>query len=100
MSPIFPGSPTRLDPYKNFKFRLLWNGATVAAFSTLSPLPPAAAHDAQKSPGRDKYEPITLERGVTHDTGFQSWASSTSSSKTKAGSKTDGSARGFGEGSL
>ena len=75
MSPIFPGSPTRLDPYKNFKFRLLWNGATVAAFSTLSPLPPAAAHDAQKSPGRDKYEPITLERGVTHDTGFQSWAS-------------------------
>jgi len=76
MPPILPANPTRPEPYMAYKFRLLWNGATVAAFSTLSPLTPAAeAHGAQKPPVRTKYEPITLERGVTHDTGFQSWAS-------------------------
>jgi phage tail-like protein len=76
MSPILPSNPTRLDPYKNYEYRLLWNGATVAAFSTLSPLSPAAAPPVTlKSPVRTKYEPITLERGVTYDSGFQSWAS-------------------------
>jgi phage tail-like protein len=28
----------------------------------------------RKSPGQTKYEPITLERGVTHDTEFEKWA--------------------------
>src|SRR3989337_1535991 len=27
-----------------------------------------------KSPGRTKYEPITLERGVSHDPEFEAWA--------------------------
>ncbi len=29
---------------------------------------------SNKSPGRTKYEAITLERGVTHDTEFEKWA--------------------------
>ena len=29
---------------------------------------------SRKSPGRTKYEAITLERGVTHDTEFERWA--------------------------
>ncbi len=29
---------------------------------------------SRKSPGRTEYEPITLERGVTHDTEFEKWA--------------------------
>src|SRR3546814_4693519 len=29
---------------------------------------------SRKSPGRTKYEPITLERGVTHDIDFEQWA--------------------------
>jgi len=29
---------------------------------------------SRKSPGRTKYEAITLERGVTHDTAFEQWA--------------------------
>jgi phage tail-like protein len=29
----------------------------------------------RKSPGQTKYEPITLERGVTHDEEFEKWAS-------------------------
>jgi phage tail-like protein len=28
----------------------------------------------RKSPGQTKYEAITLERGVTHDTAFEAWA--------------------------
>jgi phage tail-like protein len=28
----------------------------------------------RKSPGRTKFEAITLERGVTHDTEFEKWA--------------------------
>jgi phage tail-like protein len=71
----FVTNPTRLDPYKNFKFRLKWDGTTVAAFTQVSPLTPATTH---KSPGRTKYEAITLERGVTHDPTFQNWAGTAS----------------------
>jgi phage tail-like protein len=71
----FVVNQTRLDPYKNFKFRLKWGGATVAAFSQVSlPAPSTPAPEALKSPGRTKYEAITLERGVTYDTAFQNWA--------------------------
>jgi phage tail-like protein len=30
---------------------------------------------SRKSPGRTKFEPVTLERGVTHDPEFERWAS-------------------------
>ena len=29
---------------------------------------------SRKSPGRTEFEPITLERGVTHDSAFEAWA--------------------------
>ena len=29
---------------------------------------------SRKSPGRTEYDPITLERGVTHDLDFEQWA--------------------------
>jgi phage tail-like protein len=29
---------------------------------------------SRKSPGRTKYDPITLERGTTHDLEFEAWA--------------------------
>ena len=31
----FPVNPTRLDPHKNFKFRLKWDGAYVAGVSRM-----------------------------------------------------------------
>jgi phage tail-like protein len=31
---------------------------------------------SRKAPGRVKFEPITLERGVTHDVEFERWANS------------------------
>jgi phage tail-like protein len=79
----FTVNPTRFDPYKNFKFRVKWDGRYVAGISKVSALKrstevvehreggdPSTSH---KSPGRTKFEPITLERGVTHDTEFEKW---------------------------
>ena len=80
----FPVNVQRFDPYKSFKFRVKWEGRFVAGISRVSPLnrrtevvlhreggDPSTAH---KSPGRTEYDPITLERGVTHDVEFEAWA--------------------------
>ncbi|BBZ67726.1 phage tail protein [Mycolicibacterium insubricum] len=80
----FTVNASRFDPYKNFKFRVKWDGRFVAAVSKISALKrttevvehrdgadPSTAH---KSPGRTKYEAITLSRGVTHDVEFEQWA--------------------------
>jgi phage tail-like protein len=80
----FTVNPTRYDPYKNYKFRVKWDGKYVAGVSKVSALrrstdvvehreggDPSAM---RKSPGLNKFEAITLERGVTHDTAFEDWA--------------------------
>jgi len=80
----FTANAQRLDPYKNFKFRVKWDGRYVAGVSKVSALKrttevvehrsggdPSIAY---KSPGRSKFEPVTLERGVTHDPEFERWA--------------------------
>jgi phage tail-like protein len=83
----FSVNPQRFDPYKNFKFRLKFgqNPAHVAGVSKVSALKRTTevvrhrvggdASSSRKSPGRTEYEPITLERGVTHDPEFEQWAS-------------------------
>jgi len=81
----FVVNASRFDPYKNFRFRLKWDGHTVAGVSKVSALKrttEVVEHreggdptSQRKSPGKTKYEPITLERGVTHDTDFEAWAS-------------------------
>jgi phage tail-like protein len=82
--PEFTVNPQRVDPYKNFKFRLKWDGKYVAGVSKVSPLKrstevvrfrnggdPSTSH---KSPGRTEYDAITLERGITFDVEFEQWA--------------------------
>jgi phage tail-like protein len=79
-----PVNPQRFDPYKNFKFRLKWDGRYVAGVSRVSALRRATEvvehreggdpSTSRKSPGRTQYEPITLERGVSADTEFEQWA--------------------------
>ena len=74
----------RLDPYKNFKFRVKWDGRYVAGVSKVGALKRTTEvvkhrdggdpSTSRKSPGRTEYEAITLERGVTHDTEFEKWA--------------------------
>jgi phage tail-like protein len=79
----FSVNTNRFDPYKNFKFRVKWDGRYVAGISKASALKRTTEvvehreggdpSSGRKSPGRTKYEPITLERGVTHDVAFEQW---------------------------
>ncbi len=74
----------RFDPYKNFKFRIKWDGKYVAGLSKMTALKRTTEvvkhreggdpSTSRKSPGRSDFESITLERGVTHDTEFEKWA--------------------------
>jgi phage tail-like protein len=80
----FTVNAQRLDPYKNFKFRVKWDGRYVAGVSKVSALKRTTEvvkhrdggdpSSSRKTPGRTEYEPITLERGVTHDPEFENWA--------------------------
>jgi phage tail-like protein len=81
----FSVNKERRDPYKNFKFRVRWEGKDVAGISKVSGLKrttEVVKHReggdeslTRKSPGRTDYDAITLERGVTHDPAFEEWAS-------------------------
>jgi phage tail-like protein len=80
----FSVNPTRFDPYKQFKFRVKWDGRYIAGICKVSGLKRTTqivAHreggdpsSIRKSPGQTTYEPITLVRGRTHDTEFEKWA--------------------------
>ncbi|QUC58073.1 phage tail protein [Streptomyces sp. A2-16] len=80
----FTVNERRFDPYKNFKFRVKWDGQYVAGVSKVSPLKRTTEvvkhrsggdpSSTRKSPGRTEYEPITLERGISHDPAFERWA--------------------------
>jgi phage tail-like protein len=80
----FSVNASRFDPYKNFKFRVKWDGRYVAGIAKCSALKRSTEvvehreggdpSSSRKSPGRTKFEAITLERGVTHDTEFEKWA--------------------------
>lgn len=82
----FSVNAQRFDPYKNFKFRVFWEGSTtpVAGISKVGGLKKTTEvvkhreggdpSSSRKSPGRTEYEAITLERGVTHDKDFEQWA--------------------------
>jgi phage tail-like protein len=80
----FTVNPRRFDPYKNFKFRVKWDGRYVLGVHKVGALKRSTEvvehrdggdpSSSRKSPGRTKYEAVTLERGVTHDTEFERWA--------------------------
>ena len=80
----FSVNAQRFDPYKNFKFRIKWDGRYVAGVSKVGGLKRTTEvvkrraggdpSSSRKSPGRTEFEAITIERGVTHDTDFEAWA--------------------------
>jgi phage tail-like protein len=80
----FTVNTRRFDPYKNFKFRVKWDGQYVAGVSKVTGLKRTTEvvkhreggdpSTSRKSPGKNEFDPITLERGVTHDTAFELWA--------------------------
>jgi phage tail-like protein len=81
----FSVNVTRFDPYKSYRFLVYFDTSTspVAGVSKVSSI--KRSNDVveykeggnaiiRKGLGRQKYEPITLERGVTHDDSFEQWA--------------------------
>jgi phage tail-like protein len=83
-APQFPVNTSRFDPYKNMKFRIKWDGRYVAGVSKISALKrstePVTHREggdpstSRVSPSVWKFEPLTIERGVTHDPEFEGWA--------------------------
>jgi phage tail-like protein len=81
----FSVNSQRFDPYKNFKFRVKWDGRYIAGVNKVGALKRTTEvvefreggdpSSSRKSPGKTKYEAITLEQGVTHDKEFRMWAS-------------------------
>jgi phage tail-like protein len=80
----FSVNTERFDPYRNFKFKVKWDGQYVAGLSKCSPLKKTTESTdwreggdqstSRKLPGKTSYEAITLEAGVTHDTSFEEWS--------------------------
>jgi len=80
----FTVNAQRFDPYKNMKFRIKWDGKYVAGVSKISVLKKATEPVTHReggdpstnrvSPSVWKFDPITLERGLTHDPEFENWA--------------------------
>jgi phage tail-like protein len=74
----------RIDPYKNFKFRVVWDNQPVAGLSKMSAVKrttevvewreAGGPSITRRMPARSKYEPVTLEAGLTHDRQFLEWA--------------------------
>jgi phage tail-like protein len=82
--PQFVVNAYRYDPYKNFKFRIKWDGRYVAGERKITALKQSTEPVTHReggdpstvrvSPSTWKFEAITLDRGVTHDPEFENWA--------------------------
>jgi len=82
--PKFTVNSTRFDPYLGFRFKLKWDGKYVAGLNKCSALKRTTevtpwyeggdSSGPHQIPGKTKYDPITLEAGVTYDTTFEDWA--------------------------
>src|SRR4249919_2780292 len=82
---IFPVNTRRFDPYKSYRFLVFFGQSTtpVAAVSKVGALKRSSDVIEYKEGGnaiilkwlgRTKYAPITLERSITQDTDFITWA--------------------------
>ena len=82
--PQFTLNTTRIDPYKNFKFRVKWDGQVVAGVSKVGALKrttEVVSHreggdlsTPRHSPASSKFEPIMFERGISFAVEFREWA--------------------------
>jgi len=80
----FPTNPKRFDPYKNFNFRVKWDGQYVPAITRVSGLLRTTGvienreggdlTTSRKSATLTQFAPIVLERGLTDDPAFENWA--------------------------
>lgn len=70
-------------PYRGYRFRVRWDNRYVSGVTRVSPLVVSAelvsyrtgsGATVMNTPGNIKWEPVTLERGVSQDTAFEDWA--------------------------
>ena len=83
-APLFPANAHRHDPYRTFKFQVLIDGLAVAGLKKMGALKKTTEavdwrtggdpSHVRKMPGVTKFDPITLEQGLTHDPVFEEWA--------------------------
>ena len=87
MGKPFSVNTSRFDPFKNYRFLVYLGTSTspvagvskVSAFKRSSDVieyKEGGNSLIRKGLGRTKYEPITIERGVTFDGDFADWATS------------------------
>ena len=91
----FSVNASRVDPYKNFKFRVRWDGQIVAGVSKVSALKRSTdvvSHreggdlsTQRHSPAATKFDAVTLERGITFAPEFEAWANMVYSTEGDAG---------------
>ncbi len=84
---MFSVNVHRFDPYRGFKFQVLWDGTVIPGISKVSSLSrmtePVIHREGgdpssfRVSPGTTKFEPIVLERGLSHCAAFEEWANQT-----------------------
>jgi phage tail-like protein len=80
----FTVNSSKFDPYLGFRFKVKWDGQYVAGLNKCGALKRTTevtpwyeggdSSGPHQIPGKSKYDPITLEAGVTHDTAFEQWA--------------------------
>ena len=80
----FTVNSTRFDPYLGFRFKVKWDGQYVAGLSKCGALKKTTevtpwyeggdSSGPHQIPGKTKYDPITMEAGVTYDHSFEEWA--------------------------
>ena len=104
-APEFKTNTTRYDPYKNYRFKVKWDGQYVAGVSKVSVLKRSTEvvkhrvggdpSTVRVSPDQSTYDPITLEQGVTHDVSFEQWANKVWDYHNAAGTDLDASLKDF-----
>ncbi|HEX3151329.1 MAG TPA: phage tail protein [Gemmataceae bacterium] len=77
-------STNRFDPYRNFRFKVKWDGQYVAGLTKMGALKRTTEMvefreageniTSRKLPGKSSFAAVTLEAGVTYDTAFEDWA--------------------------
>jgi phage tail-like protein len=100
----FTATALTYDPYRKFKFLVKWNNLYVMAVHKVSSITKSVdpidwrtggdSNFSAKVPGLTKWEPITLERGLSADTAFQDWMISVNR-YTKAGGQDNEAVHGF-----
>lgn len=81
---MFSVNTHRFDPYRNYKFQVIIDNQVVPAVFRVSGLirhtEPVEHREGGDNnlyrvmPGMSRFEPITLQRGLSHDTTFEEWA--------------------------